>query len=358
MALATSLTSTTSGGRLGISLSQIVTFNSSLGSLLTAWTMVETSLGAIARLKGFEEGTKSEDKAEESFNPSEDWPNNGAIAFKNVSASYGSVNQHSTSISKTWQTRFPSPKKYILQNYTRLQNRHLWTYREVGSYLFLASFSVISNKHSGKSSLLSVLLRILDLESGTITIDSINLSLIPRETIRSRIITIPQEPFTLAGSVRFNADPTSTASDDLIIGALKRVKLWDVLEGRGGLDTEMMSNPLSQGQGQIFCLARAMVRVGNRKGGESGKGILVLDEATSNVDAETDRLMQRLIREEFGGYTVITVAHRLDTIRDSDWIAVLNEGRLIEWDRPGKVLGRNLGLAKEVDGESGSGQRA
>ena len=103
-----------------------------------------------------------------------------------------------------------------------------------------------------------------------------------------------------------------------------------MLEGRGGLDTEMMSNPLSQGQGQIFCLARAMVRVGNRKGGESGKGILVLDEATSNVDAETDRLMQRLIREEFGGYTVITVAHRLDTIRDSDWIAVLNEGRLIE----------------------------
>jgi ATP-binding cassette, subfamily C (CFTR/MRP), member 1 len=89
MALATSLTSTTSGGRLGISLSQIVTFNSSLGSLLTAWTMVETSLGAIARLKGFEEGTKSEDKTEESFNPSEDWPNNGAIEFKNVSASYG-----------------------------------------------------------------------------------------------------------------------------------------------------------------------------------------------------------------------------------------------------------------------------
>jgi len=89
MALATSLTSTTSGGRLGVSLSQIVTFNSSLGSLLTAWTMMETSLGAIARLKGFQEVTKSEDKPEESFNPSEDWPNDGAIEFKSVSASYG-----------------------------------------------------------------------------------------------------------------------------------------------------------------------------------------------------------------------------------------------------------------------------
>jgi ABC-type multidrug transport system fused ATPase/permease subunit len=89
MALATNLTSTTSSGRLGVSLSQIVTFNSSLGSLLTFWTMMETSLGAIARLKGFQEGTKSEDKPEETFNPSEDWPNDGAIQFKNVSASYG-----------------------------------------------------------------------------------------------------------------------------------------------------------------------------------------------------------------------------------------------------------------------------
>jgi ATP-binding cassette subfamily C (CFTR/MRP) protein 1 len=123
-----------------------------------------------------------------------------------------------------------------------------------------------------------------------------------------------------------------------------------VLEGRGGLDAEMMSNPLSQGQGQIFCLARAMLRIGNRKAGESGKGILVLDEATSNVDAETDQLMQRLIREEFSGYTIITVAHRLETIRDSDWIAVLDEGRLIEWDTPEKVLGRSLGLVREVNG--------
>lgn len=89
MALATSLTSTTSGGKLGVSLSQIVTFNSSLGSLLTAWTMMETSLGAIARLKSFQEVTKSEDKPEELLNPSEGWPNNGTIEFKNISASYG-----------------------------------------------------------------------------------------------------------------------------------------------------------------------------------------------------------------------------------------------------------------------------
>jgi ATP-binding cassette subfamily C (CFTR/MRP) protein 1 len=91
VALATNLTDTTSGGRLGVSLSQIVTFNSSLGFLLTFWTMLETSLGAIARLKGFQEGTKSEDKPEETFIPDGDWPRTGAVEFKNVSASYGYV---------------------------------------------------------------------------------------------------------------------------------------------------------------------------------------------------------------------------------------------------------------------------
>jgi ATP-binding cassette subfamily C (CFTR/MRP) protein 1 len=89
IALATSLTSTTSGGRLGVSLSGIVTFNSSLSYVLTFWTMLETSLGAIARLKGFQEGTKPEDKPEEIFLPAENWPSDGAIEFKNVCASYG-----------------------------------------------------------------------------------------------------------------------------------------------------------------------------------------------------------------------------------------------------------------------------
>jgi ABC-type multidrug transport system fused ATPase/permease subunit len=136
--------------------------------------------------------------------------------------------------------------------------------------------------------------------------------------------------------VRLNADPTSSVSDESIIDALKKVKLWDILEARGGLDAEMLTCPLSQGQAQIFCLARAMLRTGSRK----GNGILVLDEATSNVDSETDQLMQRLIREEFEGYTIITVAHRLETIRDSDWIAVLDSWRLVGWGRPGVVLGK------------------
>jgi ATP-binding cassette subfamily C (CFTR/MRP) protein 1 len=173
---------------------------------------------------------------------------------------------------------------------------------------------------------------------GTILVDSLDLSTIPRETIRSRITAIPQDPFILAGSVRLNADPTSTSSDEDIITALSKVNLWTLLASRGGLDADMSANPLSQGQQQIFCLARAMLRGGNSTEIKTGNKILVLDEATSNVDAETDRLMQKLIREEFGRYTILTVAHRLDTILDADRVIVMDGGKVVEIGAPIELL--------------------
>jgi ATP-binding cassette, subfamily C (CFTR/MRP), member 1 len=193
-------------------------------------------------------------------------------------------------------------------------------------------WSTIADDHSGKSSLLSTFLRIIDNSSGTITVDGLDLSKIPREIIRSRIIAIPQDPFILSGSVRINADPTGAASDDLITAVLIKVGLWAILESRGGLDADMAVNPLSHGQQQIFCLARAMLRRGSK--------ILVLDEATSNVDAETDGLMRKLIREEFAEWTIMTVAHRLDTILDSDRILVLDKGIVVENGSPEELIAK------------------
>ncbi|KAH6713295.1 putative multidrug resistance protein, partial [Leptodontidium sp. MPI-SDFR-AT-0119] len=290
VALATSLTSTTTGGRLGVSLSSIVNFNFSLGMFMMFWTQMETSLGAIARLKSFETETVSEHKEEETFVPGQDWPTLGSIEFRNVSASYGT-----------------SPALRDISFSIRQGEK----------------IGICGRTGSGKSTLLSVLLRILDMTSGTILIDGVDLKVVPREIIRSRIVTIPQEPFILSGTVRLNADPTSIASDNSIIAALVKFGLWDILSARGGLDAEMAANPLSQGQQQIFCLARAMLKPEAK--------ILVLDEATSNVDAETDRTMQRLIREEFKDFTVLTVSHRMDTIMGSDRIAVLDGGRLVEF---------------------------
>jgi ATP-binding cassette, subfamily C (CFTR/MRP), member 1 len=183
--------------------------------------------------------------------------------------------------------------------------------------------------HSGKSSLLLSLCRLIEIDSGSIIIDGVDLRTIPREVIRTRITAIPQDPFVLSDSVRVNADTSGEASDDAIISALKKVQLWDAIQTRGGLDAQMKSQPLSQGQQQLFCLARAMLRKSK---------ILILDEATSNVDSETDALMQQIIREVFAQNTIITVAHRLKTISDSDMVAVLHEGKLVEFGPPGELL--------------------
>lgn len=149
--------------------------------------------------------------------------------------------------------------------------------------------------------------------------------------IRTRMTAIPQDPFVLSASVRINADPNGEASDDAIISVLRKVELWDTIQTRGGLDTQMKTQPLSQGQQQLFCLARAMLRKSR---------ILILDEATSNVDGETDALMQKIIREVFAEHTIVTVAHRLNTILDSDMVAVLHEGKLVEFGPPGELLRR------------------
>ena len=184
---------------------------------------------------------------------------------------------------------------------------------------------------SGKSSLLLTLFRLLDLNSGSITIDSFNTASMPRSFLRSHLNIIPQELVIFPGSVRLNAIPawtsTTEASDELMIHVLTLVGLWPIISSRGGLDTDMSAVPLSQGQKQLFCLARAIL-VKDRS------PILVLDEATSNVDRHTDELMQKIIREEWKGKSIIVVAHKLDTVMDFDKIAVLDKGRLVEFDTP------------------------
>lgn len=184
---------------------------------------------------------------------------------------------------------------------------------------------------AGKSSLIGSLFRIAEIE-GEITIDGIETSTLSLEQLRSKISIIPQDPVLFSGSMRRNLDPFDEYSDELLWKALEEVKLKNIpalqLQGLQTLVAAGGSN-FSVGQRQLICLARAILR--NNK-------VLVLDEATANVDPETDALIQETIREKFKNCTVMTIAHRLHTVMDSDKILVMNFGKVEEFDTPLNLL--------------------
>ncbi|KAK2813401.1 hypothetical protein FQN50_000717 [Emmonsiellopsis sp. PD_5] len=165
--------------------------------------------------------------------------------------------------------------------------------------------------------------------TGRITVDGVDLSTIPRNDVRSRLICIPQDAYLFSGTVRHNVDPTGSAPDDAIIGALQKVQLWETISNKGGLDAETTDTFLSHGQRQLFCLARALLRTSR---------VIIFDEGTSSVDEKTDELIQRLIRQEFKYHTIIMIAHKLDTILDFDKVAILSGGELVECGDPMTLL--------------------
>jgi ABC-type multidrug transport system fused ATPase/permease subunit len=191
---------------------------------------------------------------------------------------------------------------------------------------------IVGRTGAGKSTLTVALFRLVEAALGTIRIDEKDISKIGLHDLRNKLTIIPQDPVLFSGTLRMNLDPFSKFSDADLWSALEKAHLGVFVGGlEGGLEHPVSEGGenLSVGQRQLLCLARALLR---------RTRVLVLDEATAAVDLETDDLIQVTIRKEFAESTVLTIAHRLNTIMDYDRIMVLDKGKLVEFDSPEKLL--------------------
>ncbi len=192
---------------------------------------------------------------------------------------------------------------------------------------------VVGRTGSGKTSLLQVLFRMVEPEAGTVLLDGVDCSRVGISTLRSSLTIIPQDPVLFSGTLRSNLDPCMSFSDEEVINTLKSAKLDPELCSHSGLMSQVAEHGLnfSAGQRQLICLSRALLK-------KKWARILVLDEATSSIDIGTDELVQLVIARSFQNATVITIAHRQNTILNSDRILVMDNGRVAEFGSPQELL--------------------
>uniref|UniRef100_A0A8C5BKD1 Multidrug resistance-associated protein 4-like n=1 Tax=Gadus morhua TaxID=8049 RepID=A0A8C5BKD1_GADMO len=275
---------------------------------------VENMMTSVERVVEYTQ-LESEGAWETNTQPPPDWPANGSITFDRVNFSYS------------------SQEPLVLKNL----NVVISSREKVG---------IVGRTGAGKSSLISALFRLAE-PDGRVTIDGFLTSELGLHTLRQKMSIIPQDPVLFTGTVRTNLDPFSRHTDKDLWNALQEVQMKGVVEELPcKLETmlaESGSN-FSVGQKQLVCLARAVLRK-NR--------ILVIDEATANVDPRTDSLIQETIREKFDDCTVLTIAHRLNTIIHCDRILVLEAGRIREFDEPHVLLQDRHGVLYQMVEQTG-----
>ena len=208
---------------------------------------------------------------------------------------------------------------------------------------------IVGRTGSGKSSLALALFRLIEPEAGVVLLDGVDTALLGTERLRAALAIVPQDPVLFAGTIRYNLDPFDDHDDDALWAALTKAKLASVVASLDSVVTDAGGN-LSVGQRQLFCIARAILR---------RPRVLILDEATASMDAETDAHLQSMIRSEFASSTVLTIAHRINTILDADRVLVLDAGEVAEFDSPQALLATEGGVFRElVDAAAAAGARA
>lgn len=306
-------------GDVGLALSYAVTLMGMFQWGVRQSAEVENMMTSVERVVEYTE-LESEAPWETQKRPPPDWPNRGLITFDRVNFSYS------------------SDGPVILKNISAMFRPR----EKVG---------IVGRTGAGKSSLISALFRLTEPE-GKILVDGVLTSEIGLHDLRQKMSIIPQDPVLFTGTMRKNLDPFNQHSDPDLWNALEEVQLKAAVEELPAkLETELAESGsnFSVGQRQLVCLARAILRK-NR--------ILIIDEATANVDPRTDELIQKTIRYKFKECTVLTIAHRLNTIIDSDRILVLDAGRIHEYDAPHVLLQDQNGIFYKMVQQTGKAEAA
>eukprot|EP00026_Physarum_polycephalum_P000551 Phypoly_transcript_00552.p1 GENE.Phypoly_transcript_00552~~Phypoly_transcript_00552.p1 ORF type:complete len:1441 (-),score=206.09 Phypoly_transcript_00552:79-4401(-) len=281
----------------GLSITYAMQLTEELTFFLLQYVEVETNVISVERVAEYSDIPTEGSHEPTSTRVPENWPEKGEIVFQDFCV------------------RYREGLGLVLKGITAKINPS----EKIG---------IVGRTGAGKSSMLLALFRLVEAASGAIYIDSIDISKIGLADLRSRMAIIPQDPVLFTGTVRSNMDPFEHCTDTEIWNVLESVHMKyaiEILPGKLDCLVQENGDNFSVGQRQLLCLGRALLRKAK---------ILLLDEATASVDIETDALIQRTIREKFVENTVLTIAHRINTILDSDRVMVLDHGRVVEFDTP------------------------
>ncbi len=193
---------------------------------------------------------------------------------------------------------------------------------------------IIGRTGAGKSTLFQAFYRMLHFHTGQIIIDGVDITQLSLDDARAAFAIVPQEPHLFSGTLKYNLDRTGKFTDEQIWKALKEVQLAqyiEILPGKLNYEITERGGNFSVGQKQLLCMARAIL---------SDAKIILMDEATASVDLETETLIQEAMKKAFANKTTIVIAHRLDTLKSADYIALLGNGRLLDYGVPENVLSK------------------